>query len=252
MPHFVVCDGVIESVGPEVASELGCDVHALLGLLDQIGTRLDDATFDDLRNGTSALRVRLGAELSDRPVRLRRLGSDGDRSWIEIRSLANEFRAESLLRRSGMGHMLISPAIELHGSMTSNDLADVFPGDNPLNWVELMDPDDMQTLGKAIHKVGKDPNLRKVVRHRLNADRTYTIIDTVESALHDPDLRAVLVRSRLEDSATADLANGAAPYAGITVSDHMTIGVVVASMTGKVLHRNSVAAELVGARAGRP
>ena len=183
-------------------------------------------------------------------MRLRRLGAAGSRVWIEVRSLAAEFRLESLLRRGPLGHMLISPDIQLQFSLTSNELADVFPGDDPLNWIELMDPDDMQTLGRAIYAVGQDPNLRKVVRHRLNADRTYTIIDTVESAMHDPDLRAVLVRSRLEDSTTTDEAAPAATYAGITVSDHMPIGVILASTGGKVLHRNAVAAELVGARAG--
>jgi hypothetical protein len=34
----------------------------------------------------------------------------------------------------------------------------MFPGHNPLNWVELMDLDDMQALGKAIYKVGKAPH----------------------------------------------------------------------------------------------
>ncbi len=249
--HLVVRDGVVECFGPEVPTELGCDsADALLGPLDQIGVRLDNTTFDELCRGEAPLRVRLGAELSDRPVRLRRLGVGEDsRIWLEIRSLAHEFRLESLLRRSGMGHMLLSPNIELIWSMSANDLSDMFPGDNPLNWVELMDPDDMQALGKAIYKVGQDPSLRKTVRHRLEADRTYTIIDTVESAIHDPDLRAVLVRSQLEDAVASK--GVTAPYAGITVSDHMTIGVVVAGTTGKVLHRNAAAAELIGAKAGQ-
>jgi diguanylate cyclase (GGDEF)-like protein/PAS domain S-box-containing protein len=250
IPHVVVVDGLINFIAPEVANELGCDASVLRGPFESIGTRLDDVTFDQLLNGDAHLRVRLRAELLDRPVRLRCLGIVGDQTWIEIRSLANEFRMESLLRRSGVGHMLLSPDIELLWSMSAADLSDVFPGDNPLNWIELMDPDDMQALGKAIYKVGRDPNLQRVIPHRLKADRTYTIIDTVESAIHDPDLRAVLVRSRLQD-ATDGETKGAAPYAGITVSDHMPIGVVVASATGKVLHRNAVAAELVGARAGQ-
>lgn len=250
IPHVVVTNGNITDVSPEVAHELGCEINSLQGTIDSIGTRLDDVTFEQLCNGDAPLRVRLGAELRDRPVRLRRIGIVGERMWIEIRSLAHEFRLESLLRRSGVGHMLISPDIELQWSMSAAGLSDVFPGDNPLNWIELMDPDDMQALGKAIYKVGRDPNLQRIVPHRLNADRTYTIIDTVESAMHDPDLRAVLVRSRLQDDSHAD-GKGAAPYAGITVSDHMPIGVVVASATGKVLHRNAVAAKLVSARAGQ-
>jgi diguanylate cyclase (GGDEF)-like protein/PAS domain S-box-containing protein len=250
VPHLVVRADEVVSISPSVAAELGCEPSALLGPIEAIGTRLDDGSFDELLRGEIVLRVRLGSALGDRPVRMRRLGAVDDRQWIELRSLAGEFRAESLLRRSGMGHMLISPDIELQWSMSANDLSDVFPGDNPLNWIELMDPDDMQTLGKAIFQVGKDPNLRQVVQHRLRADRTYTIIDTVESAMHDPDLRAVLVRSKLADSFTGE-ASGAAPYAGITVSDHMPIGVVVASASGIVLHRNAVAAELVGARAGQ-
>lgn len=250
VPHLVVEGGKVVHVSDAVADEVGGDPSLMLGDLDELGTRLGDGTYDAVCRGGCTLRVRLGAGLHDRPVRLRRLGADGDRVWLEVRSLADEFRLESLLRRSGLGHMLLSPDIELLWSMTSNELADVFPGDDPLNWVELMDPDDMQVLGKAIHEVGRDPNMRSVVQHRLNADRTYTIIDTVESAVHDPDLRAVLVRSRLQDSAMHESGH-AAPYAGITVSDHMPLGVVVASMSGTVLHRNAVAAELVGARAGQ-
>lgn len=251
VPHLVVDGGVVIQVSPYLHVELGCPAEPLLGPLDAIGTRLDDSSFADLLAGATALRVRLGGDLDDRPVRLRSLGASGDRVWLEVRSLAPEFRLESLLRRGPLGHMLLTPSIELQYSLTSNELADVFPGDDPLNWIELMDPDDMQVLGRAIHEVGKDPNLRRVVRHRLNADRTYTIIDTVESAIHDPDLRAVLVRSRLEDSTASEESGPAATYAGITVSDHMPIGVVLASTTGKVLHRNAVAAELVGARSGQ-
>ncbi len=198
--------------------------------------------------------MRLGPDLMDRPVRLRRLVTDDEDSDVvlELRSLVSEFRLESLLRRSGLAHMLLSPAVELEWSMSSNDITAVLPGDDPTSWIELMDADDMQTLGKAIFKVGSDPNLRRTVSHRLNADRTYTIIDHVESALHDPDLRAVLVRSHFEDQrGPSEPVGSVAPFAGITVSDHMPIGVVVASDAGKVLHRNAVAAELVGARVGQ-
>jgi diguanylate cyclase (GGDEF)-like protein len=245
--HIVVVNGIIDFVAPAVATELGCDTQPLLGQLADIGTRLDDSTFEQLCSGDAPLRVRLGPALLDRPVQLRMLGTVGDRTWIELRSLANEFRMESLLRRSGVGHMLLSPNVELLWSLSA---AGLLPGDNPLNWIELMDPDDMQVLGKAIYKVGRDPHLQRVIPHRLNADRTYTMIDTVESAMHDPDLRAVLVRSRLQETADGEF-KSAAPYAGITVSDHMPIGVVVASTSGRVLHRNAAASKFVGARTGQ-
>ncbi len=246
VPHVVVVNGAIDFVSGEVVNELGCRGELLRGPLEALGVRLDDITFEQLLNGEAPLRVRLGSQLLDRPVRLRRIGSIDDRTWIEVRSLANEFRAEPLLRRSGVGHMLISPDIELEWSLSA---AGLLPGDNPINWIELMDPDDMQALGKAIYKVGRDPNLQRVLPHRLQADGAYTMIDTVESAMHDPDLRAVLVRTRLQDTSNGEL-KGTAPYAGITVSDHMPIGVVVASATGKVLHRNAAAAVLVGAHSG--
>ena len=43
-----------------------------------------------------------------------------DIGYVEMRSLAAEFRLESLLRRSDYAHMLVSPKIELQWSMTSN------------------------------------------------------------------------------------------------------------------------------------
>ena len=257
-PYLRVTAGAITGVSAAVWDELDCPPRELPALLADLGTRLDDTTFDELCSGVAPLRLRLGPELKDRPIRLRRLdvapGPDDDPASIvlEVRSLAGEFRMESLLRRSGLAHMLLSPSIELEWSMSSNDLTAVLPGDNPMNWVELMDADDMQTLGKAVFAVGKDPNLRRTVSHRLNADRTYTIIDHVESALHDPDLRAVLVRSHFEDQrGPSEPVGSMAPFAGISVSDHMPIGLVIASHAGKVLHRNAVAAELVGARVGQ-
>ena len=251
IPYVVVQhDAVVEYAG-DVERELGVDPAPMIGPLDAIGQRLDDVSYADVLAGRAELRVRLGARLADRPVRLRRLVSSGDRTWIEVRSLADEFRLEALLRRSNFGHMLLSPSVELLWSITSNDLADVFPGDDPMNWVELMDPDDMETLGRAIAEVGADPNLRRTVSHRLNADRTYTITDTVESAVHDPDLRGVLVRSRLEESADVVDGDAASAYAGVTVSDHMPIGVIIASDQGRVLHRNAAAGSYVGARTGQ-
>ncbi len=257
-PYLRVLDGAIIHVSAAVWNELGCEPRAMPAALDQLGTRLDDTTFDELCSGAASLRLRLGPGFSDRPIRLRRLDVESDDPGdnpsevvLEVRSLAAEFRLESLLRRSGLGHMLISPSIELEWSLASNELDAVLPGD-PMSWIELMDANDMQTLGKAIFKAGADPNLRSTVSHRLNADRTHTIIDHVESAMHDPDLRAVLVRSHFEDQRGPDEPIGTlAPFAGITVSDHMPIGVVVASHAGKVLHRNAVAAELVGARVGQ-
>jgi diguanylate cyclase (GGDEF)-like protein len=251
VPHVVVEHGTVVAVGPDLARELDADPAPLVGRsVESLGTRLDDAAFDELLDGSATIRLRLGPEVGDRPVRLRRLGADAGRTWIEVRSLADEFRLESLLRRSGYGHMLLTPDIELVWSLSSNELTSVFPGDNPLHWVELMDPDDMQTLGKAIHAVGADPSARRTVRHRLQADRTYTIVDVIESMIHDPDLRGVLVRSRFEDPAI-DGDEGVHPFIGTTVSDHMPVGVVLASTAGKVLHRNAVAAELVGARDGQ-
>lgn len=258
LAHLRVNDGVITHASAAVWDELDCERSELPTLLAALGTRLDDTTFDELCAGVAPLRLRLGPELKDRPIRLRRLavtpGPDDDPNEIilEVRSLAAEFRLESLLRRSGLAHMLISPSIELEWSMSSNDLAAVLPGDDPMNWVELMDADDMQTLGTAVWAVGADPNLKRTVSHRLNADRTHTIIDHVESALHDPDLRAVLVRSHFEDQrGPSEPVGSMSPFAGITVSDHMPIGVVIANHSGKILHRNAVAAELVGARVGQ-
>ncbi|MAT05064.1 MAG: hypothetical protein CL424_08475 [Acidimicrobiaceae bacterium] len=251
IPYLVVRDDVVVEHGPDLERELGIDPAPLLGPLASIGQRLDDGSFADVLSGIATIRVRLGAQLAHRPVRLRHLATDGDRTWLEVRSLADEFRLEKLLRRSGFGHMLLSPSVELLWSITSNDLADVFPGDDPMNWVELMDPDDMEALGRAIAEVGADPNLQRSVSHRLNADRTYTITDTVESAVHDPDLRGVLVRSRLEEAPDAVDPDAASAFAGVTVSDHMPIGVIVASDQGRVLHRNAAAGSYVGARTGQ-
>lgn len=258
LPLLRVVDGTIAHTAAAVWDELDCEPTTMPARLEQLGTRLDDTTFDELCAGVAPLRLRLGPAFDDRPIRLRRLdidlgdATDPDEAVLEVRSLAAEFRLESLLRRSGLAHMLLSPSVDLEWSMSSNDLNDVLPADDPMNWIELMDADDMRALGKAIAAVGKDPNLRRTVRHRLNADRTYTIVDHVESALHDPDLRAVLVRSHFEDHrGPFEPTDAEAPYAAISVSDHMPIGVIVASEVGKVLHRNAVAAEFVGARIGQ-
>ena len=106
VPHLRIRDGSVVHVSEAVTGELGHDAAPLLGALDGLGIRLDDATFADLLAGEGALRVRLGPELGDRPVRLRRLGIVGDETWVEVRSLADEFRLESLLRRSGTGHIV--------------------------------------------------------------------------------------------------------------------------------------------------
>ncbi len=257
-PYLVVSDGALTYASPAVWDELDCAPCAVPARLDQLGTRLDDTSFDELCSSAAPLRLRLGPDFNDRPIRLRRLdveigesSEEASEVVLEVRSLAAEFRLESLLRRSGLGHMLISPSIELEWSLASLELDAVLPGD-PRSWIELMDADDMQTLGKAIYKAGIDPALRSTVSHRLNADRTHTIVDHVESAMHDPDLRAVLVRSHFEHQRGPDEPIGElAPFAGITVADHMPIGVIVASHAGKVLHRNAVAAELVGARVGQ-
>ncbi len=267
VPHVTVRDGVISTVADALATELGLDCAGLIGeRLDAIGTQLGDEPIvgvldepaDD--RSVSSVRMRLNQEFDDRPVELRHLGVIDGAIVVEVRSLAVEFRLESLLRRSSTGHMLLSPDIELIWSMTNNDLASVFPGDDPTSWIALMDPDDMTTLGKAIASVGANPNKRMQVRHRLNADRTYTIVDDIESALHDPDLRCVLVRSQLEDSIveqqashgedTSDDSGRVAPFAGMAVSDHMPVGVIMASSDGVLLHRNAAAAELIGARSG--
>ena len=249
IPHLVVRNSTIVRVSSSLSAELNCPLDGIVGTcLRELGTPLDEHSFDEFDAGTPQLRIRLGSALADRPAELRRLAVDGDTQWIEVRSLLKEFRVAALLRRSGIGHMLISPAIELQWSLSADGM---LPGDDPLNWIELMDPDDMQVLGKAIHDVGRDPNLLREVRHRLNADRTYTMIDRVESAMHDPDLGAVLVRSRLEGAAPIVGDADAPSYAGFTVSDHLTIGVVVASHSGTVLHRNAAAAKLVKARTGQ-
>jgi PAS domain-containing protein len=91
IPHIVVIDGMIDYVAPAVAKELGCNTNRLQGQLNTIGTRLDTIGFEQLCNGEAPLMIRLGAQLADRPVRLRRLGMIGHRTWIEIRLLANVF-----------------------------------------------------------------------------------------------------------------------------------------------------------------
>ncbi len=253
VPHVTVRGGIVASASEALSAELAVDAVALVGRsLSELGATLGDATLTGVLEGSAPVRLRLGREFDERPVELRHLGLVDDHVVIEIRSLAHEFRLESLLRRSATGHMLLSPDINLIWSMTNNDLASVFPGDDPTAWIALMDPDDMQTLGEAIASVGADPNKRMRVRHRLNADRTYTIVDDIESALHDPDLRCVLVRSQLEDAQTqsADAESASAPFAGIAVSDHMPVGVIMASSDGVLLHRNAAAAELIGARSG--
>ncbi|MEM9747927.1 MAG: diguanylate cyclase, partial [Actinomycetota bacterium] len=250
IPHLRVRGGVVVGGGPDLERELGCSPEPLLGPLTALGRRLDDVSYDELIADEATLRVRFGPEVLDRPVRLRRIGVDGDDVLVEVRSLADEFRLERLLRRGEYGHILLDADVQPLWSMTSNELAEVFPGDDPTEWIELMDPDDMTTLGKAIYAVGADPNERRVVSHRLSTDRTYTIIDTVESAMHDPDLRGVLVRSRLGDaSKTTD--GGPTGFTGLIVSDHVPIGVAVASPEGRILHRNATAAEFVGARTGQ-
>ena len=254
VPHFVVRSGAVVSFSSSLADELACDPRPLLGALDEVGTRLDDVGFDELVSGESAVRVRLSSELDDRPVRLRRLGADTDRVWIEVRSLGAEFRAEALLRRSGYGHMLISPESWVHWSLSSDELHEAMPGDDPIKWVELMDPDDMQAITLAVHDVAHDPDLRRTVTHRLAGDDGHIVVDTIESVMYDPDLRAVLMRSRLErtDDTGADADRStAAPWTGISVSDHLPIGVLVASRAGRTLHRNAVAAELIGVRSGQ-
>ncbi|WP_420450567.1 putative bifunctional diguanylate cyclase/phosphodiesterase [Ilumatobacter sp.] len=250
VPHVVVVDAEIVEVSASVAVEIGCDPTPLLGPLADIGTRLDGASYGDLCDGIAQVRVRLSGEMDDRPVRLRSLDRADSTCWIEIRSLGDVFRLESLLRRSGLGHALLSPSGELEWSMTSDALAEVLPGDDPMSWVALMDPDDMRALRTAIREVGADPTARRSVTHRLEADRTRVVVDEIESAVHDPDLRAVVVRSRLGDPTDPPTARSGAS-GRLTVSDHMPIGVVVASDTGIVLHRNAVAAELVGTGVGQ-
>lgn len=252
VPWIVVDDGVVTEVGPSVAAELGVDAaDDLLVPVRALGTRLDDTTFEQLIAGEATVRVRLEPALGDRPVRLRRLTSDGERTWIEIRSLVEEMRLAALLRRSGLAHMLLTPEVALEWSMTSDELAELLPGDDPTTWISQMEPDDMVAIGRAIQEVGAGTIDRTTVEHRLKGDQGYRIVDTVESALHDPDLRGVLVRSRLAPEirpSSNELGAITAPFAGLTVSDQMPIGVVVISIDGRVLHRNAVAATMLGVR----
>ncbi|MEM7093139.1 MAG: sensor domain-containing diguanylate cyclase [Actinomycetota bacterium] len=263
---MTVRGGRIVTISPAMSEELRADPERMVGRsLSELGTSLDDLPLAtlldtgrepvpaaDAADGPSegTRRIRLSATFDEEPVRLRVLHIEGDTSWISFESLADEFRLEALLRR-GDGHILVSPSMEIDFAMTSEALSAMFPGDDPSNWIELMDPDDMADFATAIRDIATDPSLTRTVRHRLQADRTHAVINQLESAVHDPDLRGILITSRPEELANHEsLTRRDAGFSGVAVSDHMPIGVVMAATSGLILHRNAVAAELIGARAG--
>ncbi|MEM8707518.1 MAG: EAL domain-containing protein [Actinomycetota bacterium] len=249
VPHLTVRNGVVIAASPGIESELEVTPERVAGQpLTHLGTRLD-GSFDALFAGEGTVRLRLTAELGDRPIELRLLGTDGVGSRVSVRSLAREFMLQSLLRRSDYGHILVSPDVEVIWSMTNNRAASLFPGDDPMDWVEMMDPDDMSTMAEAIIEVGEHPDRVRHISHRLNADRAYRFSDTVESALHDPDLRGVLIRTRLDDDAP-NVVDISTRYAPATLADDMAVGLMVLTGEGRLLYRNAASTRLLDTTPG--
>ena len=142
VPHLTVRNGVVLDASPGIERELGFAPKLFGGRpLSHLGTRLD-GSFDALYAGEGVVRFRLTAEFDDLPIELRLLGTDGLESHLSVRSLAREFMLQALLRRSDFGHILVSPDVEVMWSMTNNRAAALFPGDDPMDWVDMMDADD--------------------------------------------------------------------------------------------------------------
>ena len=249
VPHLTVEQHVVTAVASTVEREIGAPVGGLVGCsLTELGTRLD-GTFDGLLAGSESVRVRLGADFGDVPIELQMIGTAGDRAHVAVRSLAREFMLQALLRRSDFGHILVSPDVEVVWSMTNNRAAALFPGDDPMDWVEMMDPDDMATMAEAIVEVGENPDQVRHISHRLNSDRAYRFSDVVESAMHDPDLGGVLIRCRLDDDAPS-MTESTTRYAPATLADDMAVGLMVLTGEGRLLYRNAASTRLLDTTPG--
>ena len=249
MPHLMLRDGVVVAVASSAEREIGAETSRLVGrALADLGTRLD-GSFEDLHAGEAAVRLRLGPEFGEVPIELGLIGRDGDAVYVGLRSLAREFMLQALLRRSDFGHILVSPDVEVVWSMTNNRAAAIFPGDDPMDWVEMMDPDDMATMAEAIVEVGQNPDQVRHISHRLNADRAYRFSDVVESAVHDPDLGGVLIRCRLDDDAPS-IADPTPRYAPATLADDMAVGLMVLTGEGRLLYRNAASTRLLDSTPG--
>ena len=249
VPHLMLRDGVVVAVASSAEREIGAETSRLVGrALADLGTRLD-GSFEDLHAGEAAVRLRLGPEFGEVPIELGLIGRDGDAVYVGLRSLAREFMLQALLRRSDFGHILVSPDVEVVWSMTNNRAAAIFPGDDPMDWVEMMDPDDMATMAEAIVEVGQNPDQVRHISHRLNADRAYRFSDVVESAVHDPDLGGVLIRCRLDDDAPS-IADPTPRYAPATLADDMAVGLMVLTGEGRLLYRNAASTRLLDSTPG--
>ena len=249
VPHLTVRNGVVIGASPGIESELGFGPALFTGRpLAHLGTRLD-GSLDALFAGEDVVRFRLTAEFDDLPIELRLLGTDGLESHVSVRSLAREFMLQAMLRRGDFGHILVSPDVEVMWSMTNNRAAALFPGDDPMDWVDMMDADDMSTMAEAIVEVGENPDLVRHISHRLHADRAYRFSDVVESGMHDPDLRGVLIRCRLDDDAPS-IAERTTQYAPATLADDMAVGLMVLTGEGRLLYRNAASTRLLDATPG--
>ena len=240
LPILVFASGVIRSASPGVVVELGLQPASFIGLeLHELGVPLNDTALEHWPN--RSVEVRLGPEGDDLPVRLRPLTVDGERWVAEIRNMSREYCLEALLRRGEHGHVLMSPDMEVLHSTVTDRVSAILP-DPDGGWAPSIDPDDLASLEIAVQEVTQDPKLVRHTSHRLLTEQALAFSDTVESALTDPDLRGVLIRTRLENEVPAPSDDDEPP---LTIADNLPTGIIVANRAGKTLYRNRAALDLL-------